>query len=215
MNMAAKALLLLSSGIDSPVAGYIMQQRGLDLIAVHFHYIPLSNNETIEKSKRICEILGIKKLIIIPFAEVQKEVISKCYDRYFYVITRRMMYRIAELIAKQENCEYLVTGENLGQVSSQTLDNMCIIDKALTLPVLRPLLGNDKVETIRIAEKIGTFEISKGPEICCLLGPKHPVTRGKLGVAEEEEKNIEADRIIRETAGKAEAVDILVQNNNI
>jgi len=191
-------LLLLSAGIDSPVAAHVMQQH-MELAAVHFHSYPISDKATIEKSVELCKILGIKKLFIVPFAEVQTEVVKRCKHKYYFVITRRLMFKIAEEIAKKHGYDCLITGENLGQVASQTLDNLTVIDKFLELPVHRPILGNNKVDTIEQAKKIGTFDISKGPEVCCLLGPKNPVTKARLPQVEYEEKNLEITTLISKT----------------
>lgn len=197
-----KALLLLSGGIDSPVAGYLIQKEGNEVIALHFYNQHLSDINTVEKCQKICSLLGIKKLFLIPFDEEQTEIANKCRHRLYFVLQRRLMLRIAERIAEKENCDFLVTGENLGQVASQTLSNMINITKAVKIPVLRPILCHDKNETIKIAKAIGTYQISKGPEICCLLGPKHPVTRSKVEIIEEEEKKLDINFLIKESLSK-------------
>jgi len=193
-----KGLLLLSSGIDSPVAGHLMKPH-MDLAAIHFHSYPITDKATIEKSKILCKQLGIKKLFIVPFADLQSEVVKKCKHKYYYVITRRLMYKIAEEVAKKNGYECLITGENLGQVSSQTLDNMTVVDKFIELPIHRPLLTYNKIEIIDIARAIDTFETSKGPEVCCKLGPKSPVTKARLYQVEYEEQNLEITRLINNT----------------
>lgn len=186
-----KGLLLLSGGIDSPVAGYMMKQRGIGLAAVHFSLEPITDNGPEMKCRKIVDRLGIEKLHIINVAKEYQEIASKCIHKHYFVLTKRLMYRIAEKIAKKEKCDFLITGENLAQVSSQTLENLVVINRAVEIPVLRPLLGFDKSEIIKTAEEIGTFEISKGPEVCDLLGPKHPSTRVDEKIVLEEEKELE------------------------
>jgi len=197
-----KALLLLSGGIDSPVAGHLLKDK-LELVAVTFHYKPLSSGEEIEKARKLAKKLGIKKLYVIPFAETQQEVVKRCNHKYFYILTRRIMWRTAEKIAEKENAEFLVTGESLGQVASQTLTNLTTIGQAVKIPLLRPLLGFDKNETIKIAREIGTYETSKGPEVCCLLGPKHPATKAPVNVVEKEEEKINIPELIETLLNKS------------
>jgi tRNA uracil 4-sulfurtransferase len=208
-NMKRKALLLLSGGIDSPVAAHLMQKKGYTLTALHFYNKHISDVNTIEKCQIVCRKLDIKKLIIVPFDEQQAEVVRKCRHKYFYIITRRLMWRIAEKIAKSENAKYLITGENLAQVASQTLSNMATIDCAVSLSILRPLLCNDKNETIKTAKDIETYNISIGPEVCCVLGPKSPATSSHLDKVKHEEQNIDIQNIIKNTLVTAESKHIL------
>jgi thiamine biosynthesis protein ThiI len=194
-----KAILLLSGGIDSPVAGHLMREKGLESVALHFANTKLAGNESVDKCKKLAKLIGVNKLLVIPFDEQQAELVRKCTHKYYYILMRRLMLKIAEQVATKEGAAYLITGDNLGQVGSQTLDNMTVIDRATNMEVLRPILCNDKVETINIAEKIGTFETSKGPEMCCLLGPKHPATKSKLDVILFEEQKIDSDLLISES----------------
>lgn len=191
-----KALLLISGGIDSPVAGYLMKKQGVELGAIHFSNEPITDEEAELKSKKLAEKLGIKTFYVIPFGKTLEYLANKCEHKYYFVIMRRFMYRIAEKIALKNGYEYLITGENLGQVGSQTLHNLSAIDNSIKMRVLRPVLCNDKVETINIAEQIDTLELSKGPEICAVLGPKHPVTKAKLEKVLEEESKINVDEIV-------------------
>lgn len=184
-----KGLLLLSGGIDSPVAGDRMMKLGMELEAVHFHSYPITDKKSIEKCKVISIKFGIK-MHLVGIADIQNECIKNCKHKYYYIITRRLMYKIAEKIAKDRKCEVLITGDNLGQVASQTLSNLMVVGSAVEIPILRPLLTMDKEEIIDYAKKIDTFEISKGPEICCLLGPKNPATSSKLYIIEKEEENL-------------------------
>ncbi|MBW3023223.1 7-cyano-7-deazaguanine synthase, partial [Candidatus Woesearchaeota archaeon] len=143
-----KALLLLSGGIDSPVAAYIMKEKGVEIIALHFSLEPFTDDLPERKSKQLCKKLGIKKMYVVKQGDIHAEIVDKCEHRYYYVISRRLMWRVAEKIAEKENCDFLITGENLGQVGSQTLDNMGVVDNAVKMKILRPLLTYDKNEII-------------------------------------------------------------------
>ncbi len=174
-----RGLLLLSGGFDSPVAGWMMQKKGFEVFAVHFSSKLITDIESEKKSRKLADFLGIKKLFVIDISKELIKISKTCEHRYYFVLMKRMMYRIAEKIAKREKCKFLITGENLAQVSSQTLQNLSVIDKATKLEVLRPLLGFDKQEIMDLAKKIGTYETSCGPEHCDALGPAHPATRAR------------------------------------
>ncbi|HLD05120.1 MAG TPA: hypothetical protein VJG90_05365 [Candidatus Nanoarchaeia archaeon] len=193
-----KALLLLSGGIDSPVAGKLMIDQGVELVAVHFSNQPFVDEKTEQKSAELARKIGAIKFLIVPHGPQQAEIHKHCNPRYYYILTRRIMFRTAEKLAQQEGCEVLITGENLGQVGSQTLTNLSVISRAVKLPILRPILCNDKNDTIRLAERYETFELSKGPEICCTLGPKNPTTRAKLEVVEREEEKIDVKELVQQ-----------------
>src|SRR3989344_6044089 len=199
----SKAIALLSGGIDSPVAIYLLQSQ-LDIIAVHFHQQPLTDEKEIEKVKALATVLKIRKLYLIPFTPVLKELVTNCNHRDYFVLSKIAMFKTAEIIAAKEKADYLITGENLGQVSSQTLSNMTSITKNLSLEVLRPLLTFDKQETIEIAKKIGTYEISEGPEMCCLLGPKRPSTKSDSRKIGEELESVPLQKLLEESLNKAE-----------
>ncbi len=186
-----KALLLLSGGFDSPVAGKLMQDKGLTLTALHYSFEPLTDNTSVEKSKNLAKHLGIKKLIVIKLGNLLTEISKKCKHKNYFVIQKRLFLKIAEKVAKEQDCEFLITGDNLGQVSSQTLSNLTNITKAVEMKILRPLLAYDKVEITKLAEQFKTYETSKGPEMCDILGPKHPVTKSLLSDIEWDEKNLE------------------------
>jgi len=195
-KLAKKVLLLLSGGIDSPVVGYILQKKGFHVEALHFSN-EFAGKKAIEKSIKIARQLGIK-INIIDVSDILKEMTKKCDRRYYFVLMKRMMYMIAEEIAKKKNISFIATGENLGQVSSQTLQNLFVINKVASIPVLRPLIAYDKMEIVNLAEKFKTFEISKGPEMCAVLGPKHPVTQARESDVIGMEKKININKLIKE-----------------
>ena len=209
VTTAGKVVSLLSGGIDSPVASFLVQKRGAKIIFVHFHAYPYTSKASIEKVEKIVEILNryqfTSKLYLVPFAEIQKEILLKTQARFRVILYRRMMLKIAETIAKKEGAQALVTGESLGQVASQTLENIRVIEEAVKMPVFRPLIGKDKEEIIQIAKKIGTYEISIIPhqDCCARFLPKHPETRAKINDIKREEKKLEIksliQRIIKDT----------------
>jgi len=191
-----RALALLSGGIDSPVACYLTMKRGSPVDYIGFHSEPYTPPETVEKVQGIADYLNTfqqsGRLYMINLVEMQKLIRDNCNPRLRTVLYRRLMFRIAEKIARRRKIKALLTGESLGQVASQTLENMNTIDRAVDMLVLRPLCGQDKLETIRIAEKIGTFELSKVqvPDSCTVFAPDNPATRVTVAEAEKEESKI-------------------------
>jgi thiamine biosynthesis protein ThiI len=185
-----KGLLLLSGGIDSPVAGWMVMRAGYPLAAVHFSSEPFVGPEVAGKCAVICEKIGIKEFEAIDIGRMLERMAAEGKFDFYFVLQKRLMLRLACRAAARLGCSFLVTGENLGQVSSQTLRNLYAINPASSLPVVRPLISFNKEDIISIARKIGTFEISKGPEACCVLGPKHPSTAARLGDV------IEAERLL-------------------
>ncbi|MBT8010223.1 hypothetical protein HN681_02155 [archaeon] len=197
-----KAIALLSGGIYSPVAIYRMQEH-FDIVAVHFHQLPLTGEHEIEKVKELAKKLNVKKLYLIPFVDVFKELVEKCNPRDYFILSKIAMFKAAEFIAEKEKTNFLITGENLAQVSSQTLSNLKSIESQLKLKILRPLLTFDKQEIINIAREIETYEISKGPEICSLLGPKNPSTKSSVFKINLELQKIDLNKIIQEKIKEA------------
>ena len=200
-----RGIALLSGGIDSPVAIHLMQNR-VDIIAAHFHQLPLTDQKEIDKVKELVNILGIKKVYLVPFTPVLKALVEQCTHKNYFILQKITMMKAAELIAQKEGAQYLITGENLGQVSSQTLSNLVSITKHVSLEILRPLLTYDKEEIITIAKKIGTYDISKGPEICCLLGPKHPATQSNPQEIGKELEKLNLKELLEENLKKAEII---------
>jgi len=200
-----KAIALLSGGIDSPVVIHLMKDK-VEVIAAHFHQEPLTDKKEVEKVKELVKLLEIKKVYLVPFVEVFKALVEKCNHKDYFVLSKIAMFKAAELIARKEKAKYLITGENLGQVSSQTLSNLATITKNIKLEIFRPVLTYDKQEIINLAKKIGTYEISKGPEICCLLGPKHPSTKSDPEKIKEELEKIDLNKLLEESLNKAEII---------
>jgi len=207
-EMERKVLLLLSGGIDSPVAGKILLDNDFEVIALHFSLEPFTDDSAKRKSIVIARKLGIKRVFAIKCGNEHAKIVEACKHKYYYIISRRMMLRIAEIIAKQENCRFICTGDNLGQVGSQTLENLDVISRAIEMQILRPLLTNDKIETIQLAKEFGTYEISIGPEMCSVLGPKHPATKSRIEVIEEEEEKVDMQGLISEQLKNIEVIKI-------
>lgn len=209
-----KSTILLSGGIDSPVAGYMIAKRGVELEAVHFHSHPYTSDRAKEKvidlAKEMAQYAGKIRLHIVPFTEIQLAIIDKCPENYLTVIMRRIMMRIAEKISINNGSAALITGESIGQVASQTMESLVCTDNAVSIPVFRPLIGMDKEEIVTISKKIETYETSILPyEDCCtIFVPKHPKTKPVLAEIIEAEKAL-AD--IEEMINKAiEEEEILV-----
>jgi len=193
-----KGILLISGGIDSPVAGNMMIKQGMEVIGLHLSNEPFTNDEPEKKSIAALEKIKAEKLIVINISKFLAEIVKKCGHKFYYVLGKRLFYRIAEIIAEKEGCECIITGENMGQVSSQTLSNLSVIQKAAKMPVLQPLLTMDKSEIVNMAMETGTFEISKGPEMCSVLGPKSPATKTLLRIIEREESKVDYDDLMKE-----------------
>lgn len=205
----AKLVCLMSGGIDSPVAAYLMLKRGADVVLLHMDNRPFADDSSIMKvkllAKKISEATGRKlKLYVAPHGESQSQIVANADRKLTCLLCRRMMYRTACAVAEKEGAEGIVTGESLGQVASQTLDNLAAERSAARLPVLRPLLGFDKEETIIIARKIGTYELSILPGECCNLAPIRPETHAKEDVVIRAEEKLDAERLAKESAGSAE-----------
>ncbi|KKC29413.1 tRNA uracil 4-sulfurtransferase ThiI [Caldanaerobacter subterraneus KAk] len=197
-----KATVLLSGGIDSPVAAWMMMKRGVEVEAVYFHSPPYTSDRAKEKVVDLCKVLSQygrgMRLHVVHFTDLQLEIYEKCPARLTTIIMRRMMMKIAEKIAQQNGSLALITGESLGQVASQTIESLYVTNSSVSLPVFRPLIGMDKREIIDIAQKIGTYEISIRPyEDCCtIFVPKHPATKPKLEKVLEAEEKMDYQKFI-------------------
>ena len=201
---AGRAALLISGGIDSPVAGYMMAKRGLELIAVHFASPPYTSERAEQKVhsllKQVSKYSGRITLFVVPFTEIQELIKDNCPEDIFTVVMRRMMMRVSQKIAAKEHAGALITGESVGQVASQTMPAIACTDAVCEMPVFRPLIGMDKDEVVAISRKIETFDISILPyEDCCtVFTPKHPRTKPTIDYVEECEKALEVDRLVDE-----------------
>lgn len=198
-----KAISLLSGGIDSPVASWLVAKRGVDIEAVHFHSYPFTNERSQEKVRELAKILskycGPIKLHMVNTLDIQKAIAEKCNEEETTILSRRFMMRIAEEIGKTRYCDALITGESIGQVASQTMQGLVCTNASVSMPVFRPLIAMDKVEIIKIAEEIGTYETSIMPEVdcCSLFSPKKPVTKPRLERIEKSETKLDVEGLIK------------------
>ena len=208
------AVTMLSGGIDSPVSSYMIAKRGVRLIPVHFFSFPytseLAKEKVLSLAKELTAYTGRMTLQIVPFTHIQEEIRRACPEEYFTLIMRRFMMRIAEDIAAHNECKAIVTGENLGQVASQTMEAMACTQDVTHLPVLQPLIGMDKRDIVKIAREIGTFDTSILPyEDCCtVFTPRHPKTRPTVAEVAEAEAALDIDALVREAVDGIERIRI-------
>jgi len=209
-----KGLVLLSGGIDSPVATFMMAHRGMFVEAIHFHSYPYTSERAFEKVKDLAKILttycGKIRMHSINLLPIQEQIVKNCPEDETTILVRRFMMRISEQIAKQTECMMLITGESLGQVASQTAEALVVTDNAVSLPVMRPLIAMDKVDIMDIAKEIGTFDVSIQPyEDCCTVFlPKHPVTKPRLEKILESESKLNVDELVANAVASEEIVVI-------
>ena len=213
------AVTLLSGGIDSPVSSYMIAKRGVRLIPVHFFSFPYTSQQAKDKVVELGRLLtrycGKMTMEVVPFTHIQEEIRDKCPEEYFTLIMRRFMMRIAERIAKDAGAKAIVTGENLGQVASQTMEAMASTQAVLDLPVLQPLIGMDKEEIVQLARKIGTFDTSILPyEDCCtVFTPRHPRTRPKPGEVAAAESVLDVESLVEEALRGIERIELNREEN--
>lgn len=217
IGTSGRGLLLLSGGIDSPVAGYMMAKRGLELVGLHFHSFPYTSVQAKEKVEKLAKILTnytMKiKLINCPFTEIQEEIHKHCAPEFMITIMRRIMMRIAERVCTIYDAKAIITGESLAQVASQTIESINVTNSVVkTYPVFRPLIGMDKAEIIEISRKMGAFETSILPyEDCCTVFlPKNPVIKPHMDKAEREEAKLDIEGLIEKAINNLEIIDICV-----
>ena len=214
VGCSGTAVTLLSGGIDSPVSTYMIAKRGVHLIPVHFFSFPYTSQQAkdkvIELGRLLTEYCGKMTMEVVPFTHIQEEIRDKCPEEYFTLIMRRFMMRIAEQIAQRSNAKAIVTGENLGQVASQTMEAMASTQAVMTLPILQPLIGMDKEEIVERARQIGTFETSILPyEDCCtVFTPRHPRTRPKISEVERAESKLDIDALVAEAIEGIERIEL-------
>ena len=215
IGTAGAGLLLLSGGIDSPVAGYMMAKRGVKVSAVHFHSFPYTSNSAREKVEELASIVsaytGDMTIYMVSMTELQEQIHEKCDDSYMITLLRRGMFTIAERLAKRHKKKMIITGENLGQVASQTIESMTVVsDVVKHIPIMRPLIAFDKCEIIDIAKKINTYETSIKPfEDCCTVFlPDSPVVKPELYKVKKELDKIDFDAILDRAMESVEIVEI-------
>lgn len=214
VGCGGNAVTLLSGGIDSPVSTYMIAKRGVHMVPVHFFSFPytseLAKQKVLDLAKILTAYCGRLTVEIVPFTHIQTEIRDKCPEEYFTLIMRRFMMRIAQVVADRNGCKALVTGENLGQVASQTMEAIACTDDVCRLPVFRPLIGHDKEDIVRLSRKIGTFETSTLPyEDCCtVFTPKHPRTKPRIEAVEEAESVLDIEALVEEAVNNIERVRI-------
>ncbi|WP_037463508.1 tRNA uracil 4-sulfurtransferase ThiI [Shimazuella kribbensis] len=213
VGTSGKVLLLLSGGIDSPVAGYLALKRGVELHAIHFHSHPFTSERAKQKvldlSQTLTHFGGKIRLYVVPFTNVQTEIRKHCYENYSITIMRRMMLRISEQVAQKYDLKALITGESLGQVASQTLESLQAINEVTSMPILRPLISMDKTDIMKIAKNIDTYETSILPyEDCCtVFVPEQPKTKPVIKVCNREEKKLDMEGLVTEAVEGIEVID--------
>ena len=214
LGTAGKGLILLSGGIDSPVAGYMIAKRGMSLVGLHFHSFPytseLAKQKVIKLAKLMSNYCGKIKLIMCPFTKIQEEIHKHCAPEFMITIMRRIMMKIASKVAIENNCKAIITGENLGQVASQTVESMTVTNfSQTTVPIFRPLIAFDKKDIIEISRKIDTYETSIQPyEDCCTVFlPKNPVIKPKMEKVIKEESKLDIDNLIENAINNIEIVE--------
>ena len=214
-------MLMLSGGIDSPVAGYLTLKRGVKLDCIYFEAIPHTSiearNKVISLAKKLAKYTSEIKLHVVPFTEIQEAIYRDAEDDYCITIMRRMMYRITEMVAKRNNCMVITNGESIGQVASQTLTSMSVINEVTNMPVIRPVACLDKLEIIDIAKKIDTYDISILPfEDCCtVFVPKHPVINPKLNLCYEYENRFDYKSMINDAVNNINTIIITDEKDKI
>ena len=207
-----KAMLLISGGIDSPVAGHMVAKRGVRLSAVHYYSFPYTSerarDKVIELTKQVAAYAGEIKLHLVHFTDIQMAIYEKCPHQHLTLIMRRFMMRIADRLARESGMQAVVTGESIGQVASQTIESLAVTDSVVELPVFRPLIGMDKIEIIERAQQIGTYETSILPyEDCCtVFVPKHPTTRPNMESIIKSESVLDVDALIEDALSKSEVI---------
>lgn len=220
-GVGGRAMCLLSGGIDSPVAAYMMAKRGLEIESVHFFSYPytsqLAKDKVIELARLVTRYSGRMTVNVVSFTEIQEAIRDNCPEEYFTLIMRRFMMEISQRIARQDGCGALITGENLGQVASQTMEAMTVTGAAVDMPVFMPLVGMDKEEIVTIARKIGTMETSILPyEDCCtVFTPKHPKTKPTLGQVIHAERNLDREGLISRALENVEKIVVKYHEESV
>ena len=200
-----KAVLLLSGGFDSTVAGRMLQRQGVELEALHGSFEPVTDDASVQKAKALAQQMGLRRLHVAKIGEALGKIPhDREAHRYYFLLQKRLLYRLADALADKVGANFIATGENLAQVSSQTLSNLVTLEGAARRPILRPVLGLDKNDIIRFAKEWGSYETSVGPELCDILGPAHPATSSKPELVAAAEERIH----LREGLPAIETLDL-------
>ena len=213
-GVGGRAMCLLSGGIDSPVAAYMLAKRGVEIECVHFFSYPytsqLAKDKVLELARLVTRYCGRMTVNVVSFTQIQEAIRDNCPEEYFTLIMRRFMMEISQRIAKDDGCGALITGENLGQVASQTMQAMAVTGAVVDIPIFMPLVGMDKEEIITIARKIGTLETSILPyeDFCTVFTPKHPKTKPTLGQVQHAEKGLDREALIQEALASVEKITV-------
>ena len=213
-GVGGRAMCLLSGGIDSPVAAYMIAKRGVEIEAVHFFSYPytsqLAKDKVVELARLVAKYSGKMTVNVVPFTEIQEAIRDNCPEEYFPLVMRRFMMEISQRIARHDGCGALITGENLGQVASQTMEAMTVTGAVVDMPIFMPLVGMDKEEIVTIARKIGTLETSILPyEDCCtVFTPKHPKTKPTLGQLQNAEKSLDREALMERALAGVEKIKV-------
>ena len=213
-GVGGRAMCLLSGGIDSPVAAYMIAKRGVEIEAVHFFSYPytsqLAKDKVVELARLVAKYSGKMTVNVVPFTEIQEAIRDNCPEEYFTLVMRRFMMEISQRIARHDGCGALITGENLGQVASQTMEAMTVTGAVVDMPIFMPLVGMDKEEIVTIARKIGTLETSILPyEDCCtVFTPKHPKTKPTLGQLQNAEQNLDREALMERALAGVEKIKV-------
>ena len=214
LGTSGDGLLLLSGGIDSPVAGFMMAKRGMKINSVHFHSYPFTSKQAHQKAIDLAKLMGKytgpMKFYSVNIAEIYKSIATNCDRRETTILSRRIMMRIANEIAKKNSYKALITGESLGQVASQTLESISVIEESSDLPILRPLIAIDKQDIVDKAIEINTYEKSIEPydDCCSIFAPDKPVTKPKLHYIKKSEENLDIEKLVKETLSNMEIIEI-------
>ncbi|MFQ5800692.1 MAG: tRNA uracil 4-sulfurtransferase ThiI, partial [Candidatus Hydrothermarchaeales archaeon] len=213
LGTQGKAIALISGGIDSPVAAWMMMRRGVEAVALFMDCRPLVDDRTIERAKKAIEVLSEWsnapiKTYVVPYGDALLEFLKHGDNKLGCVLCKRMMYHVAERLAEEEKAKGLVTGESLGQVASQTMQNLNTIGRGIDIPIFRPLIGMDKTEIVEQAKRIGTYEISIQPANCCLGPPIHPETKATFDQVSAAEKTLGMDRLVERAVEKTEVLEV-------
>jgi thiamine biosynthesis protein ThiI len=220
LGTGGKAMLLLSGGIDSPVAGWLTMKRGIIIEAIHFYSYPYTSERAKEKVMDLAKVLakycGQINVHIVPFTKIQEDISANCYESLWITIMRRFMFRIAERIAQERKALALVTGESIGQVASQTLDSMYAINEVVKTPVIRPLITSDKEEIMELARKINTYDISIRPYVdcCTVFLPREPKTKPKLALCQKEETRLKVEELVLDAVSNTEMIIIRAEDED-